>query len=135
MIWNRDKDKVQGLIVVVRDGDELKLCKGKLLKDGTVVADGRAYMLKEFKPYLLKNGWATHRCIIVDARTEQLYSFTNNHEIVGEVIDPILAKKWLTSTILQKLAAAKPDTFIVVLMFFMGMFAFMLLSQYLLKGG
>ncbi|MCS6768165.1 MAG: hypothetical protein NZ517_05450, partial [Candidatus Nitrosocaldus sp.] len=109
--------------------------KGKILKDGTLVADGKAYILKEFKPYLLRNGWTTYKCIIVDARTEQVYRFNGNNEIVGEIIDPTIAKRWLTSTVLQKLAATKPDTFLLVMVFFMGMFAFMLLSQYLIKGG
>ncbi|MEM2698352.1 MAG: hypothetical protein QXF17_03405 [Ignisphaera sp.] len=135
MIFWRNNQDIKGLLVLVRDGDELRLCKGKILQDGTLIADGKGYILKEFKPYLLRYKWATHRCIIVDARTQQVYHFHDNHNIEGEVIDPTLAKKWLTSTVLQKLAAARPDTLTMILVFFMGMFAFMLFSQYLLKGG
>jgi hypothetical protein len=32
MIWERDKDKIKGLLVILRDGDYLKLVKGNCLR-------------------------------------------------------------------------------------------------------
>jgi len=142
-IWGTDKDKIKGLLVIIRDGDYLKLAKGKLLKDGSIIADGKAYILKEYKPMIIKTKWGTYECLILDAKKELVYTFTNNingndgnGKIESIPVDPILVKQFLNSNILQKLAAAKPDNFILILVFFMGMFVFMLLSQFLLnKGG
>jgi len=134
MIWERDKDKIKGLLVILRDGDYLKLVKGKLLKDGSIVADGKAYILQEYKPLIIKTRWGSYECLILDAKKECVYTF-NGSSIDGNNIDPTLVKQWLSSNVLQKLAGVKPDNFMLVLVFFMGMFVFMLLSQYLTIGG
>ncbi len=134
-IWG-DKDKIKGLLIILRDGDYLKLVKGKLLKDGSILVDGRAYLLKEYRPMIMRTKWGTYECLILDAKKEYVYTFNNNGSIEGNYIDPVLVKQWLTSNVLQKLAELKPDNFMLILVFFMGMFVFMLLSQFLLtKGG
>lgn len=131
MIWA--KDSIKNLKILIRDGDILKLRNGKILKDGTITVDDRAYIVQDLRPYILDLKYSKYPCLIVDAKTFVVYRF-NEKEIEQIPLDPLLAKKWLKSTILQKLTAVKPDNLLLLMAFFMGMFAFMLITQYLPKG-
>lgn len=135
------------LKVFIRRGDLVKETRGRLLKDGSIAADGKTWVVERVRPYLLTKGRSSRPAIILDADKQVEYRFKdviedNNNsdkqqgDIAGQATNPYLLKQFSDSIVIQKLAAAKPDKTMMLLMFMMGMFALMMLQQFISpKGG
>lgn len=135
------------LKVFIRRGDMIKETRGRLLKDGSIAADGKTWVVERVRPYLLTKGRSSRPAIILDADKQVEYRFKdviedNNNsdkqqeDIAGQATNPYLLKQFSDSIVIQKLAAAKPDKTMMLLMFMMGMFALMMLQQFIVpKGG
>ncbi|WP_148700553.1 hypothetical protein [Candidatus Nitrososphaera evergladensis] len=126
--------------VIIRNGDILKKAKGRFTREGYLLADKRAWPMVDVRPYLLKDGWSTRPCFIVDAQKQVYYRFNNvdnekQRQLAGFASDPELLKRFTDSTIVQKLTSAKADKTMMIMVFIMGMFAFFLIQQFLPKGG
>lgn len=131
-------DKISSFAVVIRDGEILKLTRGRFTREGSLLADKKAWLLDDVKPYFLKSGWSTRPCFIVDARKQVYYRFNNidnekQRQIAGSASDPELLKRFTDSTIVQKLTTAKTDKTMLFMVFIMGMFAFFMVQQFIPK--
>ncbi|NWG36682.1 hypothetical protein [Nitrososphaera sp.] len=132
------------LKVFIRKGDLIKESRGRILKDGSIAADGKTWVIEQIKPYLLTKGRNSRPAVFLDASKQIEYRFkdaaesnsSEKHEdIAGQATDPHLLKQFSDSIVIQKLAAAKPDKTMMYMMFVMGMFALMMLQQFIPKGG
>jgi hypothetical protein len=133
------------LKVFIRRGDLIKETRGRLLKDGSIAADGKTWVVEQVRPYLLTKGRSSRPAIILDADKQVEYRFKDavesnstdkQQDIAGQATSPQLLKQFSDSIVIQKLAAAKPDKTMMFLMFMMGMFALMMLQQFIVpKGG
>ncbi|WP_337863336.1 hypothetical protein [Nitrososphaera sp.] len=151
-IWNERRGKDSGipeslgtLKVFIRSGDLIKETRGRILKDGSIAADGKTWIIEQIRPYLLTKGRNSRPAVILDANKQVEYRFKDavesnstdkQQDIVGQATSPHLLKQFSDSIVIQKLAAAKPDKTMMFLMFVMGMFALMMLQQFISpKGG
>lgn len=132
------------LKLFVRSGDLIKETRGRIQKDGSISADGKTWVIEQIKPYLMTKGRNSRPAIFLDASKQIEYRFKdaveNNspekkQDIVGQATNPHLLKQFSDSIVVQKLAAAKPDKTMMFMMFMMGMFALMMLQQFIPKGG
>ena len=134
------------LKVFIRSGDLIKETRGKILKDGSIVTTDKTWVIEQIKPYLMTKGRSSRPAIFLDASKQIEYRFkdaveSNNHsdgkqaDIAGQATNPHLLKQFSDSIVIQKLAAAKPDKTMMFMMFMMGMFALMMLQQFIPKGG
>jgi hypothetical protein len=133
-------EKIGAYTVLIRDGEILKKTKGRITREGNLLADNRAWVMEDVKPYFLKDGWNTRPCFIVDARKQIYYRFTNSdnskqREIAGHASDPQMLKRFIDSTVIQKLTSAKTDKTMLIMVFVMGMFVFFLVQSFIPKGG
>lgn len=124
--------------VIIRDGEILKKTKGRFTVDGALKADNKLWPLSDVKPYFLKEGWQTRPCFIVDARMQVYYRFNNidnekQRQLAGHASDPAMLKRFTDSTIVQKLASAKPDKTMMIMMLLMGMVIFFVVQQFIPK--
>lgn len=132
------------LKVFIRAGDLVKETKGKILKDGSIEADGKKWVIEEIKPYLLTKGRNSKPVVFLDASKQIEYRFkdvikndnssnsddsSNQEDIAGQAIDPYLLKQFSDSIVIQKLAAARPDRSMMLMIFLLGMFALMVIQQ------
>jgi hypothetical protein len=131
------------LKVFIRKGDLIKESRGRILKDGSIAADGKTWLIEQIKPYLLTKGRNSRPAIFLDESKQIEYRFkdaaddnsSEKHEdIAGQATSPHLLKQFSDSIVIQKLAAAKPDRTMMFMMFMMGMFALMMLQQFIPKG-
>jgi len=132
------------LKVFIRKGDMIKESRGSILKDGSIGADGKTWVIEQIKPYLMTKGRNSRPAVFLDASKQIEYRFRdaveNNssekqQDIAGQATSPHLLKQFSDSIVIQKLAAAKPDKTMMFMMFMMGMFALMMLQQFIPKGG
>jgi hypothetical protein len=132
------------LKVFIRKGDLIKESRGRILKDGSIEADGKTWVIEQIKPYLLTKGRNSRPALFLDGSKQVEYRFKNavdanssekQHDIAGQATSPHLLKQFSDSIVIQKLAAAKPDKTMMFMMFMMGMFALMMLQQFIPKGG
>lgn len=133
------------LKVFIRTGDLIKETKGRILKDGSIEADGKKWVIEEIKPYLLTKGRNSKPVVFLDASKQIEYRFkdinrndnsTNSdskkqEDIAGQATDPHLLKQFSDSIVIQKLAAAKPDKTMMFMIFLLGMFALMIIQQFI----
>jgi hypothetical protein len=131
------------LKIFIRAGDLIKETSGKILKDGSIEADGKKWVIKELKPYLLTKGRNSKPIVFLDASKQIEYRFkdvsknniSNNDSkqevIAGQATDPHLLKQFSDSIVIQKLAAARPDKTMMFMIFLLGMFALMLIQQFI----
>jgi hypothetical protein len=131
------------LKVFIRSGDLIKETRGRILKDGSIAADGKTWVIERIKPYLLTKGRNSRPAVILDADRQVEYRFKDavesnstdkQQDIAGQATNPHLLKQFSDSIVIQKLAAAKPDKTMMFMMFMMGMFALMMLQQFIPKG-
>lgn len=130
------------LKVFIRAGDLVKETKGRILKDGSIEADGKKWVIEEIKPYLLTKGRNSKPVVFLDASKQIEYRFkdiikndnndnndSNQEDIAGQATDPHLLKQFSDSIVIQKLAAARPDRSMMLMIFLLGMFALMVIQQ------
>ncbi|MFN3532425.1 MAG: hypothetical protein ACK41Q_07935 [Candidatus Brocadia sp.] len=131
------------LKVFIRSGDMIKEARGRILKDGSIAADGKTWVIERIRPYLLTKGRHSRPAVILDADKQVEYRFKDavessnsdkQQDIAGQATSPHLLKQFSDSIVIQKLAAAKPDKTMMFMMFMMGMFALMMLQQFIPKG-
>lgn len=134
------------LKVFIRSGDLIKEMRGRMLKDGSILADNKTWVIEQVKPYLLTKGRSSRPALFLDAGTQVEYRFKDaiedssnsnkrQQDVAGMATNPHLLKQFSDSIVVQKLAAAKPDKSMMFMMFLMGMFALMILQQFIPKGG
>lgn len=134
------------LKVFIRAGDLVKETKGRILKDGSIEADGKKWVIEELKPYLLTKGRNSKPVVFLDAGRQIEYRFkdiikndnssnnddsSNQEDIAGQATNPHLLKQFSDSIVIQKLAAAKPDKSMMFMIFLLGMFALMVIQQFI----
>gem|GEM_PF-2825256 len=132
------------LKIFIRAGDLIKETKGRILKDGSIEADGKKWMIEELKPYLLTKGRNSKPVVFLDASKQIEYRFrdtskngsnsnsdSKQEDIAGHATDPHLLKQFSDSIVIQKLAAARPDKTVMFMIFLLGMFALMVLQQFI----
>lgn len=132
------------LKIFIRAGDLIKETKGKILKDGSIEADGKKWVIEELKPYLLTKGRNSKPVVFLDASKQIEYRFkdisrndnsskndSKQEDIAGQATDPHLLKQFSDSIVIQKLAAARPDKTMMFIIFLLGMFALMVLQQFI----
>ena len=132
------------LKLFIRSGDLIKETRGRILKDGSISADGKTWVIEQVKPYLMTKGRNSRPALFLDANKQVEYRFKDAIEnnsaaekqqnVVGQATNPHLLKQFSDSIVIQKLAAAKPDKTMMFMMFMMGMFALMMLQQFIPKG-
>lgn len=137
-------DSLGTLKVFIRKGDMIKEARGRIQKDGSIEADGKTWIIEQIKPYLLTKGRNSKPALFLDASKQVEYRFKDavdvnspekQQDIAGQATNPYLLKQFSDSIVIQKLAAAKPDKTVMFMMFLMGMFALMILQQFIPKGG
>jgi hypothetical protein len=139
-------ESVGSLKVFIRSGDLIKETRGRMLKDGSISADNKTWVIEQIKPYLLTKGRSSRPALFLDARMQVEYRFKDvesgsnssdkkQQDVAGMATNPHLLKQFSDSIVVQKLAAAKPDKTMMFMMFMMGMFALMILQQFIPKGG
>lgn len=139
-------ESLGGLKVFIRSGDLIKETRGRMLKDGSILADNKTWVIEPIKPYLLTKGRSSRPALFLDAGTQVEYRFKDvesssnssdkkQQDVAGMATNPHLLKQFSDSIVVQKLAAAKPDKSMMFMMFMMGMFALMILQQFIPKGG
>lgn len=131
------------LKIFIRAGDLIKEAKGRRLKDGSIEADGKKWVIEELKPYLLTKGRNSKPVVFLDASKQIEYRFkdiikndsdssnSKQEDITGQATDPHLLKQFSDSIVIQKLAAARPDKTMMFMIFLLGMFALMVLQQFI----
>ncbi|MES4787777.1 MAG: hypothetical protein C4294_20420, partial [Nitrospiraceae bacterium] len=109
---------------------------GKIGKNGEIIADNKTWVIEQIKPYLMTKGRNSRPMVILDANKQVEYRFpkivdeaTMQSNIVGQTVSPRLLKKFSDSVVVEKLAAAKVDKTMMILVFVAGMFVLMLLQQ------
>jgi hypothetical protein len=132
------------LRVFIRSGDMIKETRGRILKDCSITANDKTWIIEQIKPYLLTKGRSPRPAIFLGASRQVEYRFKDavesnsskkQEDIAGQATNPNLLKQFSDSIVIQKLAAAKPDKSMMFMMFLMGMFALMILQQFIPKGG
>ncbi|MEM2139469.1 hypothetical protein [Nitrososphaera sp.] len=132
------------LKVFIRSGDMIKEARGRILKDGSIAADGKTWVIERIRPYLLTKGRNSRPALFLDAVKQVEYRFKDavesnslekHQDIAGQATDPHLLKQFSDSIVIQKLAAAKPDKTMMLMVFMLGMFALMVVQQFIPTGG
>lgn len=129
------------LKIFIRAGDLIKETKGRILKDGSIEADGKKWVIEEIKPYLLTKGRNSKPVVFLDSSKQIEYRFkdirndnssktsSSQEDIAGQATNPHLLKQFSDSIVIQKLAAARPDRSMMLMIFLLGMFALMVIQQ------
>jgi hypothetical protein len=132
------------LKVFIRSGDLIKEARGRILKDGSIAADGKTWVIEQIRPYLLTKGRNSRPALFLDASKQVEYRFKDavesngsekHPDIAGQATDPHLLKKFSDSIVVQKLAAARPDKTMMLMVFMLGMFALMVVQQFIPTNG
>jgi len=124
--------------VFIRNGDFIREVKGKIGKNGEIVADNKTWIVENVKPYLMTKNRNSRPVLFLDANKQVEYRFPKivdeasmRGDIVGQTVSPRLLKKFSDSVVVEKLAAAKVDKTMMILVFVAGMFVLMLLQQFI----
>jgi len=132
------------LKVFIRSGDMIKEARGRILKDGSIAADGKTWVIERIRPYLLTKGRNSRPALFLDVSKQVEYRFKDavegnssekHQDIAGQATDPHLLKQFSDSIVVQKLAAARPDKTMMLMVFMLGMFALMVVQQFIPTGG